>query len=58
VVALAALTGDLVESSFKRSAGIKDSSRLIPRLGGVLDVIDAIIFSAPLAYFLMAAYGN
>lgn len=49
-VGLAGLLGDLAESLIKRDCQKKDASQIMPGFGGVLDVIDALLFAAPVAY--------
>jgi phosphatidate cytidylyltransferase len=49
-VAVAGLLGDLAESLLKRDAGLKDSSDWMPGFGGVLDLIDSMLFAGPVAY--------
>lgn len=54
IVWIVAPLGDLIESLFKRSCGVKDSGSVIPGHGGILDRLDALIFTGPAAYAFFA----
>ncbi|MCA8924256.1 MAG: phosphatidate cytidylyltransferase [Planctomycetes bacterium] len=51
VLSLVVISGDLIESFFKRSAEVKDSASLLPGFGGVLDIVDSVVIVAPAIYF-------
>lgn len=53
VLSTTAVIGDLIESLFKREAGVKDSGRSFPGIGGILDLLDSLLFNAPIMYLYL-----
>ena len=53
VLAVGAVLGDLVESVFKRDSGVKDSGSFFPGIGGILDLLDSLLFNAPLMFLYL-----
>src|SRR5438105_6039062 len=53
LLGFAAVIGDLAESIIKRSTGVKDSGSMLPGIGGALDLIDSLLFTAPLLFFYL-----
>jgi len=51
-ISIASIASDLVESAFKRQAGVKDSGKIIPGIGGIFDLTDSLILASPLGYLL------
>lgn len=53
ILSSAAVIGDLIESIFKREAGVKDSGAFFPGIGGILDLLDSLLFNAPIMYLYL-----
>jgi len=53
ILGVAAVVGDLIESLFKREAGVKDSGKFFPGIGGILDLLDSLLFNAPIMYLYL-----
>lgn len=53
LVGASGIFGDVIESMMKRDIGVKDTGSVIPAFGGILDIIDALIISIPIAYYFL-----
>ncbi len=53
LVGASGIIGDLIESIIKRDMAVKDSSSAIPAFGGLLDILDSLLISIPVAYFFL-----
>jgi phosphatidate cytidylyltransferase len=56
IVALLAVVGDLAESLWKRALAVKDSGHALPGIGGAMDLIDSLCFTAPAVYLYVVLF--
>jgi phosphatidate cytidylyltransferase len=57
ILGLIGLLGDLGESLLKRDAQVKDTADLVPTFGGILDIVDSLLPTAPIAYLMLSVFG-
>jgi phosphatidate cytidylyltransferase len=57
LMAVLGQAGDLLESLFKRDARAKDSAAVLPAFGGILDLLDSLLTTAPVAYYILIEWG-
>lgn len=56
ILGIVTIAGDLIESMFKRDAGVKDSGNFLPGHGGLLDKLDGVLLAGPVLYFVLRVF--